>query len=206
MLLSAWESPRGSCHSSLNWEGISLLHQNESLSLVSPKGNTLALYEGSLPKSQISFCLFRPSVVPCSSLQPCPWDFFQWRILEWVVIPPPRGPSQPRDRARVSCVSPCIAGRFFHCWAIAKYPCQSFRDCIWVRRARDKPWSQGVKPLAQPSSSLILHEKPDFPRSNSLTLPPINLSSTQCPSLISPILPHTSSVPLSHTVLTTEKV
>ena len=33
----------------------------------------------------------------------------QTRILEWVVIPFSRGPSQPRDRTQVS----CIAGGFF---------------------------------------------------------------------------------------------
>ena len=34
---------------------------------------------------------------------------FQARILEWVASPFSRGPSQPRDRIQVS----CITGRFF---------------------------------------------------------------------------------------------
>ena len=37
----------------------------------------------------------------------------QARILEWVAIPFSRGPSQPRDRAQVS----CMVGRFFTSWA-----------------------------------------------------------------------------------------
>ena len=36
----------------------------------------------------------------------------QARILEWVAISSSRGPSRPRDRTCISCVS-CIAGRFF---------------------------------------------------------------------------------------------
>ena len=37
---------------------------------------------------------------------------FQARILEWVAISFSRGPSWPRDRTRVSCIS-CIGRRFF---------------------------------------------------------------------------------------------
>ena len=37
---------------------------------------------------------------------------FQVRILELVAISYPRGPSQPRDRTHISCIS-CRAGRFF---------------------------------------------------------------------------------------------
>ena len=36
----------------------------------------------------------------------------QARLLEWVAMPSFRGPSRPRDRTCVFCVS-CIAGRFF---------------------------------------------------------------------------------------------
>ena len=114
--------------------------------------------------------------------------FFQGRILEWVVISSSKGSSQPRDQARVSCVS-CITGRFFHCWAIKEVPLpQSFRDCIWVR-GKGQALESEIKPLAQPSSSL---RNQIFQGSNSLTLPRINLSSTQWSSLTSPILPHTS--------------
>ena len=128
--------------------------------------------------------------------------FFQGRILEWVVISSSKGSSQPRDQARVSCVS-CITGRFFHCWAIKEVPLpQSFRDCIWVR-GKGQALESEIKPLAQPSSSLILHEKPDFPRSQLLNSPshqpllhPVVLTYFSHPT------PYISS---SHTVLTMRK-
>ena len=41
----------------------------------------------------------------------------QERILEWVTITSSRGSSRPRNQAYISCV-PCIASRFFTCWAI----------------------------------------------------------------------------------------
>ena len=43
----------------------------------------------------------------------------QARILEWVAIPFSRGPSQPRDQTRAS----CIVGRFFTIWATRKALC-----------------------------------------------------------------------------------
>ena len=45
----------------------------------------------------------------------CVHGILRARVLEWVVMPSSRS-SQPRDRARVS----CIAGRFFSIWAIAE--------------------------------------------------------------------------------------
>ena len=42
---------------------------------------------------------------------------FQARILQWVAISFSMGSSWPKDWTHISCVS-CIAGRFFHRWAI----------------------------------------------------------------------------------------
>ena len=56
-------------------------------------------------------CLTRNPVdrsLPGSSVH----GILQVRILEWVVMPPSRGSSQPRDQTRLSCIS-CTAGRFF---------------------------------------------------------------------------------------------
>ena len=47
---------------------------------------------------------------------PLSMAFFQARILEWVVIPFPRGSSQPRDWTWISCVS-CIGRLILYHWA-----------------------------------------------------------------------------------------
>ena len=49
----------------------------------------------------------------CSLSRSSVHGILQARILEWVAISFSRGPSQPRDRTRVS----CIAGRCFTIWA-----------------------------------------------------------------------------------------
>ena len=39
-----------------------------------------------------------------SARLPCPWNFFQARILDWVAMSSSRGSSWPRDRTQVSCI------------------------------------------------------------------------------------------------------
>ena len=57
-----------------------------------------------------------------NSCNPRVHGILQARILEWVVIPFPRGSSQPRDQTQVS----HVAGRFFTSWA--------------TREAQQKAW------------------------------------------------------------------
>ena len=56
----------------------------------------------------------------------------QARILEWVVMPSPRGSSQPRDPTQVS----RIAGRFFTDWATGK-PKNSGVDTLPLFQAQE---------------------------------------------------------------------
>ena len=48
----------------------------------------------------------------CSPPGSSVYGILQARLLEWVAMPSFRGPSRPRDRTCILCVS-CIAGRFF---------------------------------------------------------------------------------------------
>ena len=50
---------------------------------------------------------------------------FQARILEWVAISFSRGPSQPRDGTRVSCIS-CIGRWILYYCAIREALCYSY--------------------------------------------------------------------------------
>ena len=50
-----------------------------------------------------------PLPMDCSPPGSSVHEIFQARILQWVAIPFPRGSSQPRNQAQVS----CIAGKFF---------------------------------------------------------------------------------------------
>ena len=50
---------------------------------------------------------------------------FQARILEWVAISFSRGPSQPRDGTRVSCIS-CIGRQILYHFAIREAPCYNY--------------------------------------------------------------------------------
>ena len=59
----------------------------------------------------VGLTLYNP--MDCSMPGSSVHGIFSSRILEWVAISFPRGSSQPRDQA---CVS-CIAGRHFYCWA-----------------------------------------------------------------------------------------
>ena len=73
-------------------------------------------------RSVLKQCVCVSLPVASDSLQPL-WTvafqgssvhrILQARILEWVAMPFSRGPSQPRDRTRVS----CTAGGFFTTWA-----------------------------------------------------------------------------------------
>ena len=47
-------------------------------------------------------------------------------ILDWVSYPFSRGPSQPRNRTRVS----CVAGGFFTSWAFREAPNAHCEDCV----------------------------------------------------------------------------
>ena len=57
-------------------------------------------------------CLTLCNPMDCSLPDSSVRGILQARILEWVATSFSRGPSQPRDWTRVSCVS-CIGGRFF---------------------------------------------------------------------------------------------
>ena len=52
--------------------------------------------------------LYDPMALPSSSLR----GILQARIPEWVVIPPSKGSSQPKDGTRISYIS-CIGSGFF---------------------------------------------------------------------------------------------
>ena len=58
-------------------------------------------------------CVQLCNSMDCSPLASAAHGIPQARILEWVAIPFSRGPFQPWDWTRVS----CIAGRFFTVWA-----------------------------------------------------------------------------------------
>ena len=50
-----------------------------------------------------------------TTLQTIPHGNFQAGILKWFVVSSPRGSSQPKDRAQVSCIS-CIGRQIlYHC-------------------------------------------------------------------------------------------
>ena len=50
-------------------------------------------------------CLTLWDPVDCSLPGSSVHGILQARILEWVAVPSSRGPSQPRDRTYISCVS-----------------------------------------------------------------------------------------------------
>ena len=60
----------------------------------------------------LQLCPTQCYLMDCSLLGSSVQGILQARILEWVVMPSPRGSSQPRDRTQVSCVFH-IRGRFF---------------------------------------------------------------------------------------------
>ena len=68
---------------------------------------------GPLTLSHVQLCNPMDCGPPGSSIH----RIFPTRILEWVAISSSRGSPWPRDQTHISCV-PCIAGRFFPCWAI----------------------------------------------------------------------------------------
>ena len=63
----------------------------------------------------------------CSLPSSSVYGILQARILEWVVIPFSRGPSQTRGRVRVS----CIAGRFFTIWATREAQDLTYNSILW---------------------------------------------------------------------------
>ena len=64
-------------------------------------------------------------------------EILQARILEWVAISFSRGPSQPRDQTRVS----CIGGRCFNLWATREGPLEKgMANCFNILALRT-PWT-----------------------------------------------------------------
>ena len=59
-------------------------------------------------------------------------EFSRQVILDWVVIPFPRGSSWPRNWTRVF----CFGGRFANVWATKEVVVQSF-TCVWLCTAMD---------------------------------------------------------------------
>ena len=192
-----------------HWTGrISLLHQNEShrpclsqRKYSSPTNVNSSLWKGPLQRSQISFCLFGHSVVP-GSLRPCPWDFFREEYWNGLSFPPPRDLPNPGIKP-VSLVSLALQVDSFAAEPSRKYPHPKALETVSGWEARDKPLSQKLSPWPNlPVLSSYMRNQ-IFQGPNSLTLPPINLSSTQWSSLnFSHPTPHISS---SHTVLTMRK-
>ena len=60
----------------------------------------------------LQLCPTLCELVDCSPPGSSVHGILQARILEWIAMPSSRGPSQPRDRTCISCVS-CLAGMFF---------------------------------------------------------------------------------------------
>ena len=100
---------------------------------------------------------------------------FQARIVGWVAISSSRGPSCPRDRNHVSCVS-CIGMWILYPWAIRESQCFLMSTQTWyfdisisiklVRRASPKIWGVecdlpphgwGWYPVCAPHNTALPH-------------------------------------------------
>ena len=65
------------------------------------------------------------SPTDCSPIGCSVHGILQARILEWVVMPFPRGSSRPRDQTQVS----CVVGRCFTIWATREVPRVGSNSC-----------------------------------------------------------------------------